>query len=93
MAATVVLATWQPPAHPNGNLTGYQLVVTSPGLRRELQLTADTTSTVVSDLPPFTVHQATVTASNPQGNITSVVATIRTGETGLSLKSISIHIN
>ena len=88
-AATAVLATWQPPAHPNGNLTGYQLVVVGPGFRQELQFTADTTSAAVSDLPPFTVHQVTVIASNPEGNITSTVATIRTGETGLPQKDKS----
>lgn len=84
---------WQQPNHLNGILTGYQVAITAPLPGLVVELEPNITATVLSDLPPFTDHMVTVTAMNSEGNITSVPATIKTGEISMFTSYKSIRMN
>lgn len=79
--ATTVDISWSAPDHPNDDITRYELTITN---NTDTSLIIDqglNTSTVISNLRPFTNYSVCVTVYNSVGN-TSAVDVIQTGETG-----------
>ena len=79
--STTVQVSWTPPETPNGIITHYELVISND---RDTPLTLDlglSTSTIVSDLQPFTEYTVYLFVYNSVGS-TNATASIITGETG-----------
>lgn len=81
--SSAIRITWQPPIHPNGNVT-YRVMVSS--VTGDIVTTA--TSVVVGDLQIYSLYYVTVTAENTAGTNRSDEFSVRTGESGECLMII-----
>ena len=79
--ATTLYVSWSAPDQPNDNITRYELTIANSSGSPLILDQGPNTSTVISNLRPFTNYSVTLTAYNSVGS-TSAVADIQTGEKG-----------
>lgn len=77
-----------PPVQANGLILSYTLMVSSGLVSISLEQGLNTT-TVLSELAPFTLYRVVVSVTNTEGTTSSSAANITTGETGKPLPDVT----
>ncbi len=76
--------SWQPPLHPNGNLTGYNILCSSGGNDIKVRVVGmKANDYIISGLKPYTVYVCSISCNTSvgEGNMSTSI-TVRTDESG-----------